>query len=48
MNVIDQYLKNYDESRYSLSKLSGLTESTLSSQTKMPLSKLPISTIRAN
>lgn len=29
MNVIDRYLKNHGETRYSLSKLSGLSEPLL-------------------
>lgn len=44
---IDIFLSRNEETRYSLSRLSGIRESTLAHQAKNPLSKLPVSTLRA-
>ena len=47
MNVMDIFLKKHATTRYHVSKLSGISENTLSAQSKKPLSGIPISTLRA-
>lgn len=47
MNTIDNFLKNYDITRYQLAKESGLRESTLATANNNPVNKMTVKTVIA-
>lgn len=46
MNLLDKYLKQNDSTRYQLSKIAGIPQTTLEKFTKRELGKFPVSLLR--